>query len=284
MTQRRALEHRLEAWRSFRGIAKAARTLAAAQMMSWKGRVDHVARHLAWTSALAEHVFGSSWALARAGSRVGVVIGTDLGLCGRLNQSIAETVRSSSSWSQPLVVVGARLLDELGERDDVPSLGTPASFEAIEGRAAEVAALLERLGRADTLAVEITLAASTTSDGAAVVETWGEFAVSLPELARARASVKAQSLRLGDTTQTQRMVAGLHLRARIAHALSVAAVSEAAARLFAMSRAFEASERSIAEQTLALRKLAQEAVTQDMLEVRRGSAGGGWGSDAAQGW
>jgi F0F1-type ATP synthase gamma subunit len=62
----------------------------------------------------------------------------------------------------------------------------------------------------------------------------------------------------------------LRLRARVAHALCIAASTEASARLFTMSRAYEASDRSIHGQELDLRKLQQEAITQDMLEVRAG--------------
>ena len=70
--------------------------------------------------------------------------------------------------------------------------------------------------------------------------------------------------------RTQAPAAALHLRARIAHALCVAAASEASARLFTMSRAYDASDRNIRQRELELRKLEHEAITQDMLEVRAG--------------
>jgi len=53
----------------------------------------------------------------------------------------------------------------------------------------------------------------------------------------------------------------LRRRSRIVHAACVTAASEAAARLFTMSRAYDASDRSIARQQTQLRKLQQEAIT-----------------------
>ncbi|TPV96299.1 MAG: hypothetical protein B7733_05535 [Myxococcales bacterium FL481] len=272
MTARRALEDRLEAWKSFRGIARAARTLAAAQVISWKARVEHVTRHLAWTTALLEHELGPPVAADR---RVGVAIGTDLGLCGRMNAVVAEALLASPWANRPVVIVGSRLADELPDREPMPQLNAPASFEAVEVRAAEVAMLLERIVEGQSVDVTIVLAASTTADGAALVETWSESPVAGPEAERARASLQGPVACLPGGELNVPMVTALHLRARLAHALCVAAVSEANARLFAMTRAFEASDRGIAAQTLALRKLTQESVTQDMLEVRRAAKAGG---------
>ena len=62
----------------------------------------------------------------------------------------------------------------------------------------------------------------------------------------------------------------LLIHARLVHGLCAAAAAEASARLQTMSRAFEASERRIGEQERHLRKLQQEATTQEMLEVLGG--------------
>ena len=78
MTTIRALEARLRAWKSFRGIAHAARTLAAAQSLRWSARVTAAARHLAWCDALAKDL-GPPPPAPRLPVLVGLSIGQGLG-------------------------------------------------------------------------------------------------------------------------------------------------------------------------------------------------------------
>ena len=271
MSTRRAREERLKAWRSFRGIAKSARTLAAIQVMTWSGRVRQVARHLAWAQALADHV-----GLSTSGSRrVGLAIGTDMGLCGRLNTALAEALAQSTVATRPLIIVGLRLADEIEQLTSEVVMQAAASLEAVETRSAEIAASFEAIAPAQELVLAIVLAASTSGDGGPVIEIWEDSSakdsVSAPEFAAAQAALHWPSVDYGDANESRETIARMYLRARIAHALCVAAASESSARLFTMSRAFDASERSIAHQAMDLRKLSQETTTQEMLEVRRAS-------------
>ncbi|PRP94859.1 F0F1 ATP synthase subunit gamma [Enhygromyxa salina] len=267
MTRHRALAQRLAAWRSFRGIARAARTLAAAQGQRWSAHAEQAARHLAWTRGLIEHFEVSTPEHAARGV---LVIGTDLGLCGRLNAALAAQLRASALVDEgALIVVGARLLDELRDVEPVFSLPAPASLEAIEQLSSRIATALETAARTAELQLSILLSATTTNDGYPILEIWRE-GPELSELARVRRSLAPPIVDLSPPELARESVASLHLRARIAHALCVAAASEAAARLFTMSRAYEASDRSIRQQQLDLRKLEQEEITQDMLEVRGG--------------
>ena len=52
----RALEERLKAWRSFRDVAHATRSLAAARVLRWNAQVGHTRRQLAWSQAIHERV------------------------------------------------------------------------------------------------------------------------------------------------------------------------------------------------------------------------------------
>lgn len=271
MTTRPALAQRLGAWRSFRGIARAARTLAAAQGLRWSAQTKQAARHLAWAQALAEHL-----GHAHAGDgavTVGLAIGTDLGLCGRMNAALAEALYASGLVGGPLIIVGQRLVDETRDVDAQITLAAPSTPEAVESLASRIAAALESTTPASQLDLSILLSASTTSDGQPVLERWcdaGPEQPSLPELAEIQQALRNPIADLADPEEARRAVAALRLRARIAHALCAAAASEAAARLFTMSRAYEASDLNIRDQELELRKLQQEAITQDMLEVRSG--------------
>lgn len=271
MTTQRALAKRLGAWRSFRKIARAARTLAAAQSRRWSAQAKQAAHHLAWTQALAEH-FG----LTRAGDHavaVGLAIGTDLGLCGRMNAALGEVLLASPLVGGPLIIVGQRLIDEVGDAKAEVMLPAPSTSEAVESLSSRIAAALELAAAATEIDLSILVCASTTSDGRPVPQVWRDSGVEgpeLPELSEIRQALRAPIADLGGREHTSLAVAALRLRARIAHALCTAVASEAAARLFTMSRAFDASDRKIRDQELDLRKLQQEAITQDMLEVRAG--------------
>lgn len=275
MTTHRALGQRLAAWRSFRGIARAARTLAAAQGLRWSTQAKQAARQLAWTSALIEHFEPRTPESSPVAARGVLAIGTDLGLCGRLNAALADTLRGSPLLEDhALIVAGIRLVDELRDVEPVISLPAPASIEAVESLSSRIATTLEAAASATDLDLKILLCASTTNDGHPIPEIWSgrgdQAGPELPERAQIRRSLAPPIVDLCAPERARSSVAALHLRARIAHALCVAAASEAATRLFTMSRAYEASDRSIRQQELALRKLEQEAITQDMLEVRSG--------------
>ncbi len=269
MTTTRALASRLEAWRSFRDIARAAKTLAAAQSLRWSVHVREAADHLAWAQGLAEHI---GVATLPDPLKVRLAIGTDLGLCGRLNTAVAEIVEAEHGEAEPdvLLVVGSRLADELGSARPTVILSAPSSFEAVQDLAREVEGLVTVVAPAMGTDLSIILTASTSNDGAPVVETWGEVGAYLPSLGTVRLSLRPPIQDLTTPELARPHVAALSLRARIAHAACVAAASESAARLFTMGRAHDAADRSQSRQALHLRKHQQEAITQDMLEVRAG--------------
>ncbi|MCB9565788.1 MAG: F0F1 ATP synthase subunit gamma [Myxococcales bacterium] len=279
MSSIRHLEGRLRAWRGFHDIAHAARTLAAAQSLRWAGRVTQSAHHLAWCEALQQ-----AWQVpASDAPRAAVVIaiGTDLGLCGRLNRLVAEALddRLRRAPAALTLSVGARLRAEFGERPGLgPAFAAPTSFAAVEGLAGRLERLLRQVTPAPALDLSLILASHTLASGTPVIATWTDAPRGLDGASTIRAGMRADALPLTPSERAERPAAALLLHARLVHALCVAAASEASARLQTMSRALETSERRIAEQERHLRKLHQEATTQEMLEVLGGrrSARAAW--------
>ncbi|MEZ4385005.1 MAG: F0F1 ATP synthase subunit gamma [Nannocystaceae bacterium] len=277
MTALRHLEHRLKAWRSFRDIAHAARTLAAAQSLRWSGKVDQAARHLALCEHLRRSAAAGDDAGVRPRARAVIAIGTDLGLCGRLNRTVAEALLERVRADAPALalVVGARLAAEL---PDDPKLGealpTPTTFAAVEGLASRLTRLLDGLAPAHALELTLVLAGRALASGAPVIATWTATPTADPQLAAHLAELRSRTrsplVRLTPPEIAAEAADRLLVHARLVHALCAAASAEAAARLQTMSRAFEASERRIGEQERHLRKLQQEATTQEMLEVLGG--------------
>jgi hypothetical protein len=281
VTALRHLEHRLKAWRSFRDIAHAARTLAAAQSLRWSGKVTQAARHL----ALCEHLHrratrDPAGAPAKAEpprAHAVIAIGTDLGLCGRLNRTVAEALSDRLRADEPTLtlVIGARLAAELrGVAEVGEALPTPISFAAVEGLASRIIRILDALAPAPALELTLILAGRTLASGTPVIASWSATPTDdpaiAPQLADLEARMRSPMVRLTPPEIATMTAARLLTHARLVHGLCAAAAAEASARLQTMSRAFEASERRIGEQERHLRKLQQEATTQEMLEVLGG--------------
>ncbi|MEZ4448858.1 MAG: F0F1 ATP synthase subunit gamma [Nannocystaceae bacterium] len=175
MTTVRRLEARLRAWRSFRGLAHAARSLAAAQSLRWSARAVQAAEHLGRARALV-----AGWSPPTEATRTPVVlaVGTDLGLCGRLNRMVADALVvevAAHASAEPLVIaVGQRLRVELGERlADAPILPAPSSIEAALALAGRLEQLLVEVAEPRSLDLRIVLAGGTTPSGAPEIVTWG---------------------------------------------------------------------------------------------------------------
>src|SRR5690606_11341148 len=155
VTNIRALESPLAAWRSFRDIARATQTLAAAQSLQWAERSRRADEHLAWCEALA-----AEYPLTRAEprSRVVLAIGTDLGLCGPLNRLLFERCAEQRLDAEPTVlriVVGSRLAS-LEPFAEAVELATPSTMSAALELAADIEGLIDQLP--DPLRLDLTIA------------------------------------------------------------------------------------------------------------------------------
>jgi F0F1-type ATP synthase gamma subunit len=260
---------RLKAWTGFRDVAYATRSLAAAQQLRWSAHERRALEHLSWAHTLAQRHPDTR----PPGTWVVVGIGTDLGLCGRLNQQLADALTGALASRVPArcVVVGQRLDDAL-----LPGLPrqvepAPASFEALEALTARLEAeVLTATGRGRSPRLLLVYTSSVSGEGTANVRALEEVSPTSPARSQdLAAQLDRQEALLSAPAELAREASGLLLHARLVHALCRASWSEAAARLAVMGRAHEQAQERIAEQELALVKARQEQITQEMLEVTR---------------
>lgn len=257
MTTVRELQQPLEAWRSFRDIARATRTLAAAQVLHWGEQVVRAERYLAVCERELSVLEPQTPEPIRA--RAVLVIGSDLGLCGPLNRRVADAcVGLGEPPTLGRVVVGSRLaaLEPLPGAIEVPA---PSSFEAIELLAAE----LEHAWRSLPEPRELVIVLAGAIDADALPQV---------QVRRGQPPTKVESTHVplvAVDSMLARARALVH-HARLVAALARGVLSENEARWRTMSRAHEAANRRIDEQERLLRKLWQEHITQEMLEARQG--------------
>jgi F0F1-type ATP synthase gamma subunit len=255
VTNLRRLELRVHAWKSFRGIARASRTFAAAQAIHWGEHLRRVSGYARWCHRLAA---GYGVAPPASGRRSLVAIGTDLGLCGPLNPRVAlELEAALGSGEANVWLVGERLATETSHAA-VAVLPAPTTFEAVEAVSTQLASMVDVEDSLSFIVVS-----EVEADGRPVVTTWDE-----PTLADVEPLPAA--LELTDVAAGRVEGARLLRHARIVEALTRSALSEAEARWKAMGRAHDAADRRIADQERDLRRKRQESITQEMLEVRRG--------------
>jgi len=262
----RALQSRHEAWRSFRDIAQATRSLAATRRARWAAHAERAGEHLTWVHALAGLVpeVDAPRAVVLCG------IGSDLGFCGRLNHLVAEELERAHAELQPAwtLAVGRRLHEALA-----PGLAALAHLEPAPASPAAVLELAERLelelgeiSRGDAHLVVV--AAAREEGGVAEVEREGGLPAALqPGLERLQASLPAEQRALSDFRQGGAQVRSLRRHARLAYTFCRAQAVESALRWAVMNRAHEGAERRLAEQEVLLRRLRQEQITQEMLDV-----------------
>lgn len=264
MTSVRELEAPLKAWRSFRDIARATRTLSAAQAMHWVEQVERAERHLAACERTLSVLGPGSGAGAPIRARVVLAIGTDLGLCGPLNRRVADACAGLGPGEPPnvrSVVVGSRLA-ALQPLPSASELAAPSSFEAIERLAAEIEAAWTQLPEPRELV--IVLAGAIDADALPQVQVRRGHSPTPIEGAPKHVPLVSR-----DSLLEQARALVLH--ARLVAALARGILSENEARWRTMSRAYEAANRRIDEQEVVLRKLRQEQITQEMLEARQGA-------------
>ncbi|MCA8923473.1 MAG: F0F1 ATP synthase subunit gamma [Planctomycetes bacterium] len=263
MSSERALESRLRAWRGFRDIAHATSSLAASMVVRWTTHEARARGHLAQTQRLA-----SAFPPAEPdphGPSVLVAFGTDLGLCGRLNQSVAERLLEVAQAEPPTlcVVVGHRLADALQDELPCQREGAPSSIEAVLDLADRVEAEVARLGAARPARL-----GCLRIDAAArePLLDWG---------APPPAATGAPPARLWEPSQPAPGVAeDLRRHARLVAAACAALLGEARLRQATMRRAQDTAERRIQEHERSLNRARQERITQEMLEVRAGGRAG----------
>lgn len=256
MKSERVLTSRLRAWRSFRDIAHATSALAASLAVRWSAHQLHARLHLDRARALAQR-FAPDEAL---GPTVLIGFGTDLGLCGRLNQNVAERMLSLVRVEAPAAcfLVGRRLVDLWEGTVPYVEEETPSSIEAVLDLADRIQ--LELGNIFDLRAIKLGFVRTEPLRTEPLVD-WGAVA--------GRSEPPAPPL-LPPAESAPAVATDLLMHARIVHATCDALLGEARIRQATMRRAQDMAERRIAEHERELRRARQERITQEMLEVLAG--------------
>ncbi len=261
MSERRAMEARLRAWKTFRDVAHATRTLASAQVLRWTGARRRAAVHFDRCQALVWRLGAALPATAPLGI---VAFGTDLGLCGPFNRSIARALLDYPRLDEAelVVLVGARLQQGFEDRTTWVREATPSSPE----RAIELALRIElltrrRLGSAARLV--LVHATEAKADGTAEV--------GLDEGPPEGVSVGHAAIPvLSERPLVHGAALDLLQHARLIRAATHSGWAEASVRTVRMTRAHDVALDRIGEQELTLNKLRQDEITTEMLEARAG--------------
>lgn len=277
MSGARALEARLRAWRAFREVAHAARSLAAAQALRWFPAREHAVVHARLAHDLARRIRRRG--AGEASPCLLLAIGTDLGLCGRLNVVVADAAREVAR-ELPVaeaVVVGLRLGDLLAGQLRARVETSPSTVDGAVALADDLVATVLDLPARTPLVIVSAVATSAGGAPRVAVDRGDDGGRD------GRPPPLRRSTLLGKPSAHEPWAERASVHARVAAALFTASLVEANVRLATTTRAHEVAERRIAEQERALAKARQEWVTQELLEVLGGRRRDEHGASIAKG-
>lgn len=145
MSRRRALANRLEGLQDVRPVLAAMKNFALAELRKLAGLAEHQRRALASIEAAAADflAFHGESAEARPTLAVWIAIGSERGLCGEYNRSIADAARARLAAQARVVLVGAKLAERFGDpgTESLPGAGVA---EELPGILERLTAWLER--------------------------------------------------------------------------------------------------------------------------------------------
>lgn len=261
MSERRAMEARLRAWKTFRDVAHATRTLASAQVLRWTGARRRAAVHFDRCQAM---VWRMGAALPHDAPLGIVAFGTDLGLCGPFNRTVQQVLLDHPRLddAELVVVVGHRLQQRLDEKTTWVRESAPSSPD----RALELALRIELLARRRLgSAARLVLIHATEARGDGTAE------VGVDEGPPAGTSVGHAGIpALSQPDLVHQAALDLLQHARLIRAATHSGWAEASVRTVRMTRAHDVAADRIEEQELTLNKLRQDEITTEMLEARAG--------------
>lgn len=290
METRAALRQQLDSLGDLRSIVRTMKALSAASIREYEQAVDALQQYentieLGFAAALRDHAGGlmaADPAGGEVGRRVAVVFGSDHGLCGRFNEQIAghfiDTLPPgpADAGNRPRVLaVGMRLAPVLAARgveaDDVLEL--PATVEEIT---ATVQTIIQRIDRWQPTGAARSVRVfhnrpgrqrqSQSTDRVLLplalqrLQHMGRREWPGPRLPRA---FMAEPALLSSLTRE-------YLFVRLFRACAGSQSSEHASRLNAMQRAESNLEDRIESITGRFRRLRQDAITSELLDVVSG--------------
>ena len=290
METQEGLRHQLDSLADLQSIVRTMKALAASSIHEYEQAVAALRRYdealrLGFAAALRDAPAGA-WRVsshpAEPTRAVAVVFGSDHGLCGRFNEMIADHLLAgleqwpaSAGAKRRLLVVGHRLAPLLAERgvtiDD--ALGLPGTVDQI---AVTIQLIIQRIDD------------WTPASGGAALRVFHNRPG--PQLSAEPVTRTLLPLDLGAVQHLgQREWPGRrlprafmhepelfstlvrqHLFMRLFRACAASQASEQASRLAAMQRAESSLEDRVASVTARFRRLRQDAITAELLEVVSG--------------
>jgi F-type H+-transporting ATPase subunit gamma len=145
MSRRHQIEARVAAYGDVRAILSAMKNIALTELRKLGSQLEQQRRAMA-TIERAAGDFARFYAPPGAARARGVcvAIGSERGFCGEFNETLAGAARSRG---EPLLVVGTRLAERLGEQIEVDVLPGASVAEELPAVLERVAAWLERAQR-----------------------------------------------------------------------------------------------------------------------------------------
>ncbi|MGA7986246.1 MAG: F0F1 ATP synthase subunit gamma, partial [Burkholderiales bacterium] len=146
MSRRHQIEARVAAYGDVRAILSAMKNIALTELRKLGSQLEQQRRAMATIERAAgdfAHFYAPPGAAAK-GRGLCIVIGSERGFCGEFNETLAGAARARG---EPLLVVGTRLAERLGEQIEAEVLPGASVAEELPAVLERVAAWLERTQR-----------------------------------------------------------------------------------------------------------------------------------------
>lgn len=275
-----ALERHSDTLTSIRGIVHTMKTLSAINASPYERAARSIEAYhqtiLQGFAAFAYRTGGLSLKQDASAEQLIVVFGTDHGLCGNYNESLAQLVKqhqnAQSAGKPRLLCIGAQMQDALTDQDLKPeaTLLPPASADGIGRLAGNIVTRIDALSRDQSLlGVGVTLAFTQRGEHGTREPVTRRL---LPlEPALLQSTKRWNSRALPDYTMAaDALLSSLirsHIFASVFRASAEAMVTENAARLALMQQAEQSVDERIDVVTGDLRSVRQTEITNELMDV-----------------
>ncbi|MGO2132860.1 MAG: F0F1 ATP synthase subunit gamma [Halomonas sp.] len=275
-----ALERHASTLTSIRGIVHTMKTLSAINASPYEQAARAIEAYhqtiLQGFAAFAHRTGGISLPRERAREHLLVVFGSDHGLCGSYNETLAKSVKQhcdAQTAHQPrLLCIGAQMNDALADFR-LPSdavLLPPASADGIGRLASDIVTRIESFGQGQPLhSLGATLAFTQRAEHGLREPAIMPLLPLAPELLEHKKRWDSRSLP-DYTMAADALLSALirsHIFASVFRASAEAMVTENAARLALMQQAEQSVDGRIDEVQADLRSVRQTEITNELMDV-----------------
>lgn len=265
---------------SIRGIVHTMKTLSIINATPYEHAASAIEAYhrtvLQGFAALAHRTGGISLHSEAPVAQLIVAFGSDHGLCGSYNETLAERVathcRLRAEPKPRLLCIGAKLNDALNDHDLVPELVLlpPASAEGIGRLAGDIVTRLDGISRGQPLSrITVALAFTRRADQGLrepVTQQLLPLDPGLLQPVRRWPSRALPDYRMAADALLASLIRS-HLFASIFRASAEAMVTENAARLALMQQAEQSVDERLDQVQAELRSVRQDEITNELMDV-----------------